>query len=221
MSLKILYEDNHLIAVFKPAGVLTQGDKTGDPNLLDEVRDYLKNKYHKPGNVFVGMLHRLDRPVEGIILFSKTSKGASRLSEQFRNRTVRKTYQCLVLKSPNPLRGTLNNYILKDKVINKSKIVKEDEGGEPVELSYETVKTNKSYSLLKVLLKTGKSHQIRSQLANVGCPIVGDIKYGAPSPLKDKSIALIASELRFNTATTGEAVSLSILCPKEWDELIK
>lgn len=214
MDLKILYEDNHLIAVYKPAGILVQGDKTGDVCLLDEVKKYLKEKYSKPGQVFLGLLHRLDRPVSGVILFAKTSKGASRLSEQIRNHEVGKIYHALVLNAPKKSSGTLMNWLKKDEVKNFVTVYdREVPEAQRAELSYETVKTNGKNSILKVILKTGRSHQIRSQLAHIGCPIVGDTKYGANKILSNHSIALCATSLTFKTATTGEVKTVEIEQP--------
>jgi 23S rRNA pseudouridine1911/1915/1917 synthase len=201
--LKVLYEDNHLIAVFKPAGVLTQGDRTGDASLMDEVKKYFKEKYKKPGNVFLGLLHRLDRPVCGIVLFAKTSKGASRLSEQFRNGEVEKIYHAVVIGRPKQKKGVLINYLRKD--AGK---------GREAKLSYEVVRFNDKYSLLEIKPETGRFHQIRVQLSLAGFPILGDIKYGAPSPLPDRSIALCATSLSFRLATKNEIKKLSIPIPK-------
>ncbi|MEK7545302.1 MAG: RNA pseudouridine synthase [Patescibacteria group bacterium] len=212
-----LYEDNHLIAVLKPAGIPVQGDETGDPCLLDEVKNFLKEKYQKPGNVFVGLLHRLDRPVTGIILFAKTSKGASRLSEQFRNHEVKKIYHAYVLGKPPKKSDTLIHYLKKDHEKNKvTAYEKQVPDSQYAELSYEVVpsKSQVTCHMLQVTLKTGRSHQIRVQLSKIGCPILGDLKYGAPSPLPDKSIALCATHLSFRTATTGEQIELAIDMPK-------
>jgi 23S rRNA pseudouridine1911/1915/1917 synthase len=217
-SLRVLYEDNHLIAVFKPAGVLSQGDKTGDKSILDDAKQYLKEKYHKPGNVFLGLLHRLDRPVAGIVLFAKTSKGAARLSEQFRQHTVKKTYQALVLGKLHKEKGTLINKLGKDEKLNKAK---EYANGEEARLHYEVIKSNEKYSLLQVTIETGKFHQIRAQLSLAGHPILGDVKYKAPSPLPDKSVALCATGLSFYPATSDELVTISIPTPKEWEEYLK
>ncbi len=211
MSLKILYEDNHLVAVYKPAGILVQADKGGEKCLMDEVKEYLKEKYHKPGKVFLGLLHRLDRPVEGIVLFAKTSKGASRLSEQFRNHSVQKIYQALVLGRPKKSKATLINYLKKDEQKNKVEVFdREVAGSQRAELDYEMINSDGKNSLLKIILKTGRSHQIRSQLAHIGHPILGDLKYGAPLPLPDRSIALAATDLSFNTATGGDKINLRI-----------
>ncbi|MBU1613432.1 RluA family pseudouridine synthase [Patescibacteria group bacterium] len=212
--LNVLYEDNHLIAVFKPVGVLVQADKGGEKCLMDEIKDYLKKKYDKPGNVFLGLLHRLDRPVAGIVLFAKTSKGASRLSEQFRDHKVNKIYHALVIGKPKKSRGILINYLIKNEQKNKVKVFdKEVSGSQRAELEYEVIKTNDKNSILKIILKTGRSHQIRSQLAHLDCPIVGDIKYGAPEPLPDKSIALVATEISFRTATGDDLKTIKIDIP--------
>jgi len=209
MNLKVLHEDNHLIAVFKPAGILVQADIGGEKCLMDEVKEYLKNKYNKPGKVFLGLLHRLDRPVSGIVLFAKTSKGASRLSEQFRNHAVSKIYNAMVLGKPERDKGTLINYLIKNEEKNKVSVFdKEVPGSQRAELDYEVIKSDEKKSILKIILKTGRSHQIRAQMAYMGNPIVGDLKYGAPEPLPDKSIALSAVELTFSTATGDEEIKL-------------
>jgi 23S rRNA pseudouridine1911/1915/1917 synthase len=215
MPLQILYEDNHLIAVFKPAGVLAQADKTGDPTILDEVKYYLKNKYHKPGNVFLGPIHRLDRPASGILLLAKTSKGGERLSEQFREHKVKKIYHCLVEGILKEKKGTLVHYLKKDKEENKVEVsLAPIPNSQRAELDYELVEKRGENSLLKIELKTGRSHQIRSQLSAIGHPIVGDVKYGAHSSFaKGKGIALCATELIFITATGGEEKVIQIKPP--------
>ena len=218
MSLDILYEDNHLIAVYKPAGILVQGDKNGDISLLALVKKYLKEKYKKPGNVFVGLVHRLDRPVSGIILFAKTSKGASRLSEQFRDRTIRKIYYAVVEGEIKPKEGVLRNNLVKQEDIRKS--IVSDEGDE-AELYYQTKKYNKNYSFIKVELKTGRFHQIRAQFSVAGYPIVGDKKYGSSKVFPDQSICLCSTEIEFQKATSSEIVKLSIPYPKEWEKYFK
>jgi len=207
--LKVLYEDNHLIAVFKPAGVLVQGDETGDKCLMDEVKEYLKKKYNKPGNVFLGLLHRLDRPVSGVILFAKTSKGASRLSEQIRNYKVKKVYQALVEGKPKNKQGILINYLKKDEQKNFVTVFDAPtDGALKAELDYEVIGDN----LLQINLKTGRPHQIRAQLAHIGHPIVGDTKYGSKKRYKDGQIALCATELTFETATTKEVKNIKVDC---------
>src|SRR3989344_9126369 len=219
-DIKILYEDNHLIAVFKPAGILSQPDKTGDISIIDEVKKYLKEKYKKPGQVFLGLLHRLDRPVSGIILFAKTSKGASRLSEQFRNHTIEKTYHAIVVGKPEKSRGVLTNLLGKD---TKSMKAREFADGQEAVLHYEVIKSNEKpigtaqgrYSLLKIKIEGGKFHQIRAQLSLAGFPILGDMKYGAKAPLPDEVIALCATSLSFKKATEDTIVDVVIDLPKE------
>ncbi len=213
MNPRILYEDNHLIAVFKPAGVLSQSDITGDESIMDMVKKYLKEKYKKPGNVFLGLLHRLDRPVCGIMLFAKTSKGAARLSEQFRNHHVEKTYQAIVIGKPLAQKGVLVNHLIKDEKLKKAR---EKSDGQEAKLFYEVLATNGVHSLLSIKIEGGKFHQIRSQLSLAGFPILGDVKYGAKQPLPQKDIALCATGLSFFPATSEELVSLSIGVPKEW-----
>ena len=187
--------------MFKPASMLTQADKTGDVSLFDEVKQYLKEKYKKPGNVFLGLLHRLDRPVSGIVLFAKTSKGASRLSEQFRNHTIQKIYHAIVVGKPKKGRGILINSLQKNET-EKSKIA---------ELAYEVLESNGEYSLLKITPKTGRFHQIRIQLEKLGNPILR---------LPDRSIALCATRLSFQLATKPETKTISIPLPKEWQKYL-
>lgn len=221
MKLKVLYEDNHVIAVFKPAGLLVQGDISGDRNLMDVVKDYLKEKYKKPGNVFLGLVHRLDRNASGIVLFGKTSKGASRLSEQFRNNEIKKVYTAVVAGKIIPPEGTLVHYLKKDeerRVALVSDIPKD--GYDKSELSYRTLLLTTNYSLLSISLITGRFHQIRAQFSAVGHPIVGDKKYGGKEVFPDKSLALCATEIEFKTATTGEIKNIKINYPKEWDNLL-
>lgn len=215
-TITVLYEDNHLIAVVKPSGVLSQGDKTGDPSMLEAVKEYLKEKYKKPGNVFVGLLHRLDRPVSGIMLFAKTSKGASRLSEQFRNREVLKIYHTLVCgKLSLPPKGVLVNVLGKD---GKLKKAKEYADGQVSVLHYEVINSSGQYSLLKISIEGGQFHQIRSQLSMAGFPVVGDVKYGGPKWKNERAIALCATGLTFKTATLGHCVKLAIDVPREWED---
>ena len=208
-TLKVLYEDNHLIAVIKPAGLATQGDETGDVCLMDVVKDYLKEKYNKPGKVFLGLLHRLDRPVSGIVLLAKTSKGASRLSEQIRNHEMKKEYSALVIGKLKNKKGTLINFLKHNEKNNKAEIFdREVADSQRAELDYEAVKEIKGNTLVKINLKTGRHHQIRAQFAHLGHPLAGDIKYGAKNPLPDKSIALFADKLTFKTATGDKEIVL-------------
>ncbi len=214
---KVLYEDNHIVAVLKPAGVLTQGDSSGEESLMDMVKKYLKEKYKKPGNVFLGLVHRLDRPVSGIVLFAKTSKGASRLSEQFRNHEIEKIYQAIVIGRPKENRGVLNNFLAKDKKTLKAE---KSLGGKESFLYYEVVSSNDKYSLLKIQLETGKFHQIRAQLSLVSLPILGDVKYGGEKWENKNIIALSATAIYFKTATEDKEIKLSISLPKEWGKYL-
>lgn len=216
MTIQVLYEDNHLIAVYKPAGVLVQkGDIEGhdDDTLYWQVKEFLKKRDQKPGNVFLGVLHRLDRNVSGIILFAKTSKGAARLSEQIRERTIKKIYHAVVIGTPTPASGTLEHHLQKDQASRQAII--DDEGDEAV-LHYETIKSNGKFSLLRIELETGRFHQIRAQLSAIGHPIVGDMKYGAPSQLPDQALMLCATELHFTTATTDKEKTVSIEIPPQF-----
>ena len=236
-SIKVLYEDNHIIAVVKPAGMLAQGDKSGDVSLYDEVKKYLKEKYKKPGNVFLGLVHRLDKPVQGIVLFGKTSKGASRLSEQFRQHTIQKTYHGIVLGELAEKRGELKEKVNKISFFAEGFTNKTDEElleeikkatkTRTAELSWEVVRVSKPfdtaqgksvYTLLKILPKTGRFHQIRIQMANMGHPILGDIKYSNQKPLPDRSIALAATSITFKLATSDEVKTVSIPLPKDWEK---
>lgn len=216
MKLKILYEDNHIIAVYKPAGILTQPDKSRDEDLMSAVKIYLKEKYKKAGNVFLGLVHRLDRPVSGIVLFAKTSKGASRLSKQFREGAIEKIYHAIV-EGKFPIdKGELVDYLEKD-ARRKMAIPGK---GKKAELSYQVLKSNDKYSLLKIKLATGKFHQIRVQLSLAGFPILGDVKYGAKFPLPDRSIALCESSIAFKLATKDETKKIFVPLPSKWGEYV-
>lgn len=198
MVLEILYEDNHLIAANKPSGILVQGDKTGDESLLEKVKAYLKKKYNKPGDVFLGLPHRLDRPVSGIVLMARTSKALSRLNEIFKNREIQKTYWALVDKQPNSDSGILTHFLIKDN--NKNRVCAYDyqiEGSKKAELHYSIKEKYTNSILLEVKPITGRPHQIRVQLSKIGCHIVGDLKYGFPKPNSDASICLHAASLEF------------------------
>jgi len=232
MNLKVLYEDNHIIAVVKPAGVLTQGDMSGKESLLDQVKKYLKEKYKKPGNVFLGLVHRLDKPVQGIVLFGKTSKGASRLSEQFRNHTIQKIYHAIIIGRPKESKGVLKEKVHKISFFAEGFAKKSDQElleeikkatkSRTAELGFEVVKSNNNYSLLKITPKTGRFHQIRIQMANMGHPILGDLKYTLQAQSKiqktlpDQSIGLAATGISFKTATGEKTVDLQIPLPEEW-----
>ena len=213
-KLQILYEDNHLIAVYKPAGILVQGDISHEISLLDMVKDYIKKQYNKPGEVFLGLVHRLDRPVGGVVLFARTSKSASRLSVQWRQRSLTKIYWALVHgKMPQPS-GRLTSYLKK----RRQKVSLTDEThkrAQEAALTYSTLFVRGKVSLLEVHLHTGRKHQIRVQLAAEGCPIVGDRKYGAPDRREDGTICLVAKSLTFMHPTRPETMYIEAPAP-DW-----
>lgn len=215
--LHILYEDNHLLAVNKPADLLVQGDRTGDPTLLDLARAYLKHRYDKPGNVYLGLVHRLDRPVTGVVLFARTSKAASRLSRQFRAGTVVKFYLVVVEGAPEPAAGELSHELAGSGDARGVTRVSPSvfEGSKSARLRYRVIGRAARRSLLEVELLTGRRHQIRAQLAAAGWPILGDRKYGARQPAPP-GIALHASRLEFAHPIGGAAVRLEAPLPPGW-----
>ncbi|MBA3315779.1 MAG: RluA family pseudouridine synthase [Planctomycetota bacterium] len=215
-DLEVLYEDNHCLAVNKPARLLTMGDATGERTLLDMAKDYVKRTYAKPGAVFLGVVHRLDRPVSGVVLFARTSKAAARLSEQFRERTVEKVYRAIVEGAPPERDAVLQDWLWKDPGRNVTQVVREGTpGAQQAALAVKRLKTNGSRSLVEVHPVTGRSHQIRVQLASRGWPILGDGKYGSTVRL-DGSIALHASSLTFWHPTQGEEVTVKAQEPASW-----
>jgi 23S rRNA pseudouridine1911/1915/1917 synthase len=205
--LRVLYEDNHLLGVYKPGGVLVQGDRTKDETLFDLARAYLKEKYRKPGNVFLGLVHRLDRPVSGVVMYAKTSKAASRLAREFAAREVEKTYFAVVSGEPAKDEGDIASFIER---VHKRSRVSGPESGRAKEalLSYRVLERRSGLSLLEIVPRTGRHHQIRIQLSGIGLPVVGDIKYGSPGVLPDKTIALHAGVLEVNHPTRDERVRL-------------
>lgn len=212
--MKILYEDNHCLAVLKPHGLLTQGDETGDRSLMDEVKDFIKERDQKPGNVFLGLVHRLDRPVGGVVLFAKTSKGASRLSEQFMSREIEKKYLALVEGEPKRSDGTVIQYLRKNHQTNVVEAVDSSTpDSQKAELSYHVIKNiksgNKIFSLIEVEPKTGRSHQIRVAMSSLGTPIIGDKKYGSTIP-RGGRIALCAASLSFDQPVTKERITVLV-----------
>ena len=213
--IEVLYEDNHVLAVNKPAGLLVHGDETGDTTLADLAKAYIKEKYNKPGNVFVGVVHRLDRPVSGVVLLAKTSKALARLNELFRSKKTQKTYWAVVQHRPPQEEGTLVHWLVKDSSRNITKAyAKENKSGQRSELHYKLLQAQQGFYLLEVSPITGRSHQIRVQLASMRCPILGDLKYGAPQPLPDKSIALHARQLQFEHPTLKTQVTVSAQPPQ-------
>ena len=210
---RIVYEDNHLIAVTKRSGEIVQGDKTGDKPLSEEIKSYLKTKYKKPGNVFLGTIHRLDRPTSGIVLFAKTSKSLSRMNELFKNKKVQKTYFAVTEDMPNKEKGVIISLLKKNQKQNKSYITKLDDGKKS-ELEYELIEKLQNYFLIKVKPKTGRHHQIRVQLSSIGCKIKGDVKYGAKRANKDKSICLHSYSISFVHPVKNELINLKCDFPK-------
>jgi 23S rRNA pseudouridine1911/1915/1917 synthase len=224
MLIELLYEDNHIIAVNKRPSDIVQGDKTGDTPLSDFVKQYLKEKYNKPGEVFVGTVHRIDRPVSGIVLFAKTSKALTRLNELFQTKEIKKTYWAIVKNKPNKSSGKLIHYLKKNELKNKSKAFeKETPGALRSELDYELIATADNYFFLKINPHTGRHHQIRAQLAAMGCPIKGDLKYGFNRSNKDASIHLHARKIEFIHPIKKEPISIVAPPPNEvlWNEFLK
>lgn len=218
MSLTILYEDNHLLVINKTPGMLVQGDKTMDTPLVDIAKEYLKKKYQKPGNVFLGVVHRLDRPTSGVLVFARTSKALTRLNEQFRSRTVQKTYWALVEGTQLLQKDRLINWLVRNTKQNKSYAhTKEVPNAKRAQLDYEVKKILNRFSLLSIDLHSGRHHQIRAQLASIGCAIKGDLKYGAKRSNSNGSIHLHARTLTFDHPTTKE--SLHIIAPPPSDSL--
>jgi len=213
--LEILFEDNHCLVVSKPARCLTAPDETGDETILDLAKAYLKRKYQKPGEVYLGLVHRLDRPVSGVLLLARTSKAAARLSEQFRERDVHKVYHALVEGTPVPESGTLTDFLLKRGSGNKVRAVEPNTpGAKRSVLSYRVLEPRGNFSLLEVRPETGRSHQIRSQLSHQGWPICGDGKYGSRTPRWE--IALHARSLEFVHPTRSETISVIAPYPPFW-----
>ena len=212
----VVYEDNHIIIVNKTASEIVQGDKTGDVPLSETVKQYLKEKYHKPGNVFIGVTHRLDRPVNGLVVFAKTSKALSRLNEMFKNSEVKKTYWAIVKQTPAETEGELVNYLVRNEKQNKSYAYDtEKPGSKKAILHYRLIARSDNYSLLEVDLKTGRHHQIRCQLAKMGCPIKGDLKYGFPRSNPDGSICLHARRVRFVHPVSKELIDVVAPVPSD------
>lgn len=218
MSLKksrILFEDNHLIIVNKLAGELVQGDFTGDKPLLEIVREYIKVKYDKPGNVFAGLVHRLDRPTSGIVVFAKTSKALTRMNAIFEKREVDKRYWTLVKDKPPHESERLVHYLKKDSAKNKSFTFKKDQKAvKKAALTYTVLAKSESYYLLEIELETGRHHQIRAQLSAIGCSIKGDLKYGFPRSNKDASISLHARSISFMHPVSNEPIIIKSPLPE-------
>lgn len=214
---QILFEDNHIIIINKKAGQLVQGDKTGDISLLDEVKSYIKLKYSKPGNVFAGLVHRIDRPTSGIVIFAKTSKALTRLTEMIKKREIKKTYWAVVKKNEIPETQRLVHYLKKNEKNNKAIIFNTSSAqssSKEAILTYKIIKKSDHYLLLEIDLETGRHHQIRAQLSAIKCPIKGDLKYGADRSNSDGSIHLLARKIEFIHPIKKENIVLEAPVPE-------
>ena len=222
--MKILYEDNHLIAVRKRVGDIVQGDKTGDVPLSDMVKNFLKDKYQKPGNVYLGVVHRLDRPVSGVVLFSKTSKALPRLNKMFaEHKGVKKTYLAIVVNKPAQPQGTLTHWLTRNEKQNTARAYdREVPGSKKAVLDYRLVAQSERYFLLEIELHTGRHHQIRCQLSKIGCPIRGALKYGAPRSNPDGGISLHAWRLELEHPVSHQNITIDAPLPEErlWQEIV-
>ena len=216
----VLYEDNHIIIVNKTVSEIVQGDKTGDKPLSEIVKEYLKEKYNKPGNVFCGVTHRLDRPTSGIVVFAKTSKALSRLNDMFKNKEIDKTYWAIVKNKPKQTEGTLKHYLVRNEKQNKSYAYDvEKPNSKQAILHYKLIAHSDKYNLLEIDLETGRHHQIRCQLAKIGCPIKGDLKYGAERSNPDGGIRLHARKISFIHPVSKEKIE--VVAPTPDDNLWK
>ena len=220
INIDVIFEDNHLIAVNKKSGEIVQGDKTGDEPLSERVKKYLKVKYNKPGNVFLGTIHRIDRPTSGIVIFAKTSKALSRMNEKFRQNKISKTYWAIVKNRLPKKNDLLEHYLLKNQKNNKSFLSTEEKGKLSI-LEYNFLNNLNNYFLYEIFPKTGRHHQIRVQLSNMGSPIKGDLKYGAKRSNPNGGINLHAKKIDFNHPVTKKSVSIEANCPKEkiWNSI--
>ena len=220
--MNVVYEDNHIIIVNKASGEIVQGDKTGDIPLSETVKQYIKEKYQKPGNVFLGVVHRLDRPVSGLVVFAKTSKALSRLNDMFRTGDVHKTYWAIVKRGDIAPEATLTDWLTRNERQNKSYAhPREVPGSKKAVLSYKVRSVSDNYMLLEVHLMTGRHHQIRCQLANMGCPIKGDLKYGSPRSNPDGSISLMSRRVEFVHPVSKETIVAEASVPNDrlWQAL--
>lgn len=220
--MQVIYEDNHIIIVSKRSGEIVQGDKTGDRTLADDVKQYVKEKYAKPGNVFLGVVHRLDRPVWGLVVFAKTSKALSRLNDMFRTGDVHKTYWAITQNCPAEPEAVLTDWISRNEKQNKSYVYDHEvPGSKKAMLHYKVIGRSDNYTLVEVNLMTGRHHQIRCQLANIGCPIKGDLKYGARRSNPDGSISLLARKIEFVHPVSKEKIYAEAPLPDDrlWREM--
>ena len=215
-NLEVLFEDNHLLIVNKKSGDIVQGDKTGDKPLSEVVKEYIKEKYNKPGEVFLGVVHRLDRPTSGIIIFARTSKALERLNKMLRDRVISKTYWAIIKNNPKKVKDTLIHFLKKNPKNNKSTVfTKKTEGSKKAILHFSIKKKLDNYSLLEIDLETGRHHQIRAQLSFIGSPIKGDLKYGASRSNKDGSIHLHARTINFTHPVSKKTITIIAPIPNE------
>lgn len=212
---QILFEDNHIIILNKLSSQIVHSDKTGDVSLEEMVKHYLKTKYNKPRNVYCGLVHRLDRPVSGVVMFAKTEKALVRLNKMMKEHQIHKTYWAIVRNNNIKPKATLVNFLIRNEKQNKTYVTKDTNKGKYAELDYEVLKKSDNYQLLKVNLKTGRHHQIRVQLSNIGCPIKGDLKYGFERSNKDASISLHARQLEFLHPVKKEQIKIIAPLPKD------
>lgn len=220
--MEVVYEDNHLLIVNKACGEIVQGDRTGDQPLVDTLKLWIKEKYNKPGNVFCGVTHRIDRPTQGLVIFARTSKGLSRMNDLFRRGEVHKTYWAIVRNQPPKATGHLVDYLVSVEKNNKTHVVDpKTAGAQRAELNYRVIAQSDNYYLLEIELLTGRKHQIRAQLANLGCPIKGDLKYGAPRSNPDGGISLQSHHIHFIHPVSKQVVDVTAPVPNDrlWQAL--
>ena len=221
--MKVIYEDNHIIVISKESGEIVQGDKTGDTPLSDIVKDYIKVKYQKPGNVFLGVVHRLDRPVSGAVVFARTSKALSRLNEMFRRGEVHKTYWAIVKNKPKADAATLVSWIVRNEKQNKSYAYDHEvKDSKKAVLDYRLIASGDTYHILEIRLHTGRHHQIRCQLAAMGCPIKGDLKYGSQRSNADGSISLLSRHTEFLHPVSKQLIAVDAPLPSDplWKKIL-
>lgn len=220
--MKVVYEDNHIIIVYKERGEIVQGDKTGDVPLSERVKAYIKEQYAKPGQVFLGVVHRLDRPVAGLVVFAKTSKALERMNKMFANGEIHKTYWAISKQCPEQMEGTLEHWLIRNEKQNKSYAYdKEKPHSKLARLKYKVIAQSDNYTLIEVKLLTGRHHQIRCQLAKIGCPIKGDLKYGAKRSNPDGSISLLARKIAFSHPVSHQEISVVSPIPQDklWQDI--
>lgn len=222
--MQILYEDNHIIAVNKKPSELVQGDRTGDRTIFEDIKQYIKEKYNKPGNVYLGLTHRLDRPVSGVVIFGRTSKATARINELFKNKSIQKKYWAIVKEPPKNDKGTLEHYLIKNNSKNKSYAYDMPRpNAKKAVLDYDVMESSDNYYLIEIQLHTGRHHQIRTQLSKIGSPVKGDLKYGFPRSNQDKGISLHARTVSFIHPVKKEPLTIVAPPPNDplWEFFLK